>query len=291
MLAILLWVSSLISKRAVCPIVFSYKDMIDMEEKSGRRVKSTLDGLLKEEIFIKSPFGYTLHGMFIPVQNSKKTVIICHGITCNIYGSVKYIDLFRKKGFNVFIYDHRNHGKSGGKFTTFGYYEKYDLKACADWIRAKMGEDCILGTMGESMGAATALQNLSVDDGLTFCIADCPYSDFDELLSLRLKIEFHLPRIPLIALASLFCRYMTGMKVSEVSPIHDVNKSNTPVLFIHGDADNYIPMEMSIKLYNAKKGIKDIYIVKVARHAESIVVNKEEYDIRVSKFLMNIGVL
>lgn len=282
---VLLYVGITLANRVISPKVLSYDDMINMEENVGRHVREELAELPREEIYITSPFGYKLYGMFIPVKGSKKAVIICHGITCNIYASVKYIDLFRKRGFSVFIYDQRNHGKSGGRYTTFGYFEKYDLKACVDWVREKIGEGCCIGVMGESMGAATALQSLSVDKSLTFCIADCPYSDLRELLNRRLQIEYKLPGFLLITLASLVSLYKSGMSFNKVSPIKDVAESRTPVLFIHGADDDYIPAKMSMDMYKVKKGVKELYIAEGARHAQSLTVNSREYDNKVGEFI------
>jgi len=281
----LLYTGFTLANRVISPKVLTYDDMISREENAGRNVRKELAKLPKEEIYITSPFGYKLYGMFIPVQNTKKAVIICHGITCNIYASVKYIDLFRKRGFSVFIYDQRNHGKSGGKYTTFGYFEKYDLKACADWVRGKMGQDAILGVMGESMGAATALQSLSVDKNIAFCIADCSYSDLRELLDLRLKIEYNIPGFLFMPLARIISEYKSGMSFNKVSPIKDVTGSLIPTLFIHGIDDDYIPAKMSMKMFEAKKGVRQIYIAKGAKHAQSLNADSREYDKKVGEFL------
>ena len=59
------------------------------------------------------------------------------------------MDMFLKRGFAVFIYDHRNHGLSGGSDTSYGYYEKFDLKKCTDWVFDKLGKDIMEGLHGE----------------------------------------------------------------------------------------------------------------------------------------------
>ena len=102
-------------------------------------------------------------------------------MTENKINSVKYARLFERLGFNSVIYDHRRHGDSGGKTTSFGYYEKIDLKAIVDIIREEIGNDALLGIHGESMGAATTILYAGTfDDKADFHIVDCPFSDFTE---------------------------------------------------------------------------------------------------------------
>ncbi len=267
------------------PKTLSRERTLQTECENGNMSREAFDCLIKEEVRISSRYGYDLYGLYFPNGNSKKTVIICHGITVNIYTSVKYMDLFMKRGFNVLLYEHRNHGKSGGDNTTFGYYEKYDLKSCIDWVIERRGHDSVIGVHGESMGAAIALQSLTTDSRISFCIADCPFSDLSKLLKYRLKVEYKLPSFPAIQITSLFVWLRTGMKLKDVSPIRDVSKTEIPILFVHGKEDLYIPAQMSIDMYNSNNGIKKLYLAPNARHAEALPKNRNEYDSLVGDFL------
>lgn len=271
------------------PKTLTHEETYLRELEEGRIEKDTFEKWYREEVCIQSPFGYTLYGLYFPMEGSKKTVIICHGITSNLYGSAKYMPLYRKRGYNILLYDHRNHGKSGGDNTTYGYYEKYDLKAWSDWIFQKHQNQCILGIHGESMGAAILLQNAALDPRVSFFVADCPYSSLLEILKYRLKVEYHLPAFPFLGIASFINKLKTGVAFSQVSPIEDLKDTYPPIFFIHGKNDKYIPSRMTIEMYQQKKGAKKLYLAPNAGHVAAYINNQKEYDEKIGEFLEEIG--
>lgn len=247
--------------------------------------------LKKEDIIVPSPFGYMISGSFVRNEKSDgRTVIFCHGVTVSRICMIKYAGMYYKRGWNLFLYDHRRHGKSGGITTTYGYFEKYDLKAVVDYIRGQVGGSAIIGIHGESMGAATLLQYAGMEDKADFYIADCPYSSLWELLRYLLKQDYHLPAFPLMQISDFFIRLQGKFSVKSVNPYDDVKNINKPVLFIHGESDDYVPTSMSIKMRNVKKGCAELYIAPGAGHAKSMCSDPKAYENIVFSFLEKAGI-
>lgn len=218
------------------------------------------------------------------VKKGRKIVVLCHGLGYAKYGSLKYAEMFLELGFTVLVYDHRNHGLSGKAYTTMGYFEKYDLKKVIDWCYQQFGNECKVLTHGESMGAATVLMHLEIDNRVRCVIADCAYSDLSQLLCHQLKQFYHLPCF-LIPLESLITYMRAGFWYKEVSPVKVVSKTQTPIFFIHGKIDNFVPKDMSKQMYSVKPRNKAIWLVAGARHAESYCTDRSGYEKHVEEFL------
>ncbi|EHL73811.1 alpha/beta hydrolase [Bacillus smithii] len=242
--------------------------------------------LPKEEFWISSPFGYSLKAVLIRPYPHKKFMIFCHGVTENKISSIKYLNLFLKLGFNGVIYDHRRHGESGGKTTSYGFYEKHDLKAVVDELIKREGDGVFFGIHGESMGAATALLYAGeIEDRADFYIADCPFSDFRKQIAHQMKQELGFAPKPLVQLAEWSVLWRDGFSLKSISPLAAVSAIHHPVLFIHSEEDDYILPDMSKELYERKKGPKKLYLAKKGAHARSYLENPEEYENVVREFL------
>lgn len=260
--------------------------IVDREKAAGRLNPNQYENLPKSEVLIPSPFGYSLKTVLAEPYEHNRYIIIAHGVTENKMNSIKYMNLFLERGFNTVIYDHRRHGESGGKTTSFGHYEKFDLKAVVDWLREEKGPDILLGIHGESMGAATMLLYAGhLEDGADFYIADCPFSDFQELLAYRIKSDMKLPPALILPIANLFLRLREKYSIRQVSPISVIENIQKPILFIHSEKDDFILPSMSQDLYDRKKGPKKLYIASKGVHAQSLNENREEYEKAIDEFL------
>lgn len=278
--------------RLVYPRTFTLEQALRREIQAGKIDEAAFRDWPQQAVSIRSPYGYSLSGTYFTTADATKTIILTHGFPYNHFGSVKYVPLFRKRGFNVLIYDLRRHGASGGPNATFGFYEKYDLKAIVDWCLEKNGGRGPVGSMGESLGAAIALQHAAVDSRLAFVIADCSFSTLPAELDYRIRYDYRIPPAFWISLASCFSRLLTGMAFEQISPLEDVGRIEAPVFFIHTARDGYIPAAMCEQLYAAKRrGPRKIFIAPNGGHAEAFWLNQTEYDYRIGEFFAENGIV
>jgi fermentation-respiration switch protein FrsA (DUF1100 family) len=69
-----------------------------------------------------------------------------------------------------------------------------------------------------------------------------------------------------------------GFDLDEFSPIEQVKKSKVATIFVHGDTDGYVPMEMSERNYEACSAKhKKLVIIKGADHGLAYPVGRQEY--------------
>lgn len=297
-----LWLSSIITTLSAITTGFGFmvtnrlmyikkKDdhfIYDRELKAQRFDENWFNKCPKEELSIDSPNGYPIKGIFFKPLNTNNTIIICHGVTENKINSVRYARMFERLGFNSFVFDHRRHGESGGKTTSYGYYEKFDLAAVVKTVKTLIGNDAILGIHGESMGAASMILYAGlVEDGADFYIADCGFSNFSELIAQIVKKETILRTKLPIHLADFFLRLRDGYSLKSITPKEAVKNIQAPMLFIHSMEDDFILPYMTKEMYEEKSEPKMLKLFEKGAHAQSFNQNPQEYEEVVSEFLQN----
>lgn len=213
-----------------------------------------------------------------------------HGISYTRLGMVKYMPMFRRRGWNILAYDQRFFGRSGGANTSYGFYEKDDLKAAIDWVKTRLPEDGVIATMGESLGAVTCLQHAAIDPRPAFVIADAGFASLQEELELRLREDYHLPAFPILTLGGWWVRLLAGFSFGQVVPLRDVTDLEMPVLFVHGQADLEVLPTDSQRMYDAKiHGLRRLLLVPEAEHVQSVLVDPAGYDREVGELLDEVG--
>ena len=274
------------------------RELHDIEKSYTRYVENNLfdealyNSASKEDITLKSFDGLNLTSTLIMNENpTNKFIVLVHGVSICYVGSLKYFDIFYKNGFNVLIVNQRRHGKSEGKYSTYGFYEKYDVNMWIEYLKSRFGNDIILGLHGESMGAGTVMETIPLNDSIKFVIEDCGYSNFHELIGFQITHAYKNRLVRKILRSSLifanfFMKTKAKFSMKKIVPIDIVSSTSLPMMFIHGKEDYFVPWYMAVDLYKAKtKGYKELYLVEGAKHAEALEVNKILYEKKIMTFI------
>ena len=120
-------------------------------------------------------------------------------------------------------------------------------------------------------------------------MADCGFSEIESVLKSMLS-RMRLPAF-LVYPASLCARLLYGVSYREMRPIDSLSENRVPILFIHGEKDDFIPPAHSLAMQRATPGYSEICLIHHASHAISILTAPAEYRKAVSAFLHSIGIL
>lgn len=258
---------------------------------SGEVVNETIQWLLNisnySDVYIESFDKLKLHGYMILNENSTDNwVITVHGYTGKGLQMSSYAKKFYDMGYNILIPDLRGHGESEGNYIGMGWYDRLDI---LKWINLIIegNENSKIILHGISMGAATVsmVSGEVLPNNVKAIIADCGYTSVWEQFSHQLKAIYSLPNFPVMNASSLIARFKTGYGLKEASALKQVKNSKTPILFIHGDKDDFVPYRMMDELYNAANCEKEKLTIHGAGHAKSSKVDPDLYWSTIENFI------
>ena len=256
-----------------------------------------------KDTFLLMPSGYKAHALYLYAPKSTdRTAIVVHGYKVRAEGMLHIAYLYNHDmRYNVLLPDLYGHGESEGDHIQMGWKDRWDVvrwSEVADEIfsksRGAMQNMSLKDTHtqqvlhGISMGAATvmAVSGEKTPDYVKCFVEDCGYSSVWDEFAAQLKDQFGLPSFPLMNTTSRLCQLKYGWSFAEAQQIEQVRKSTKPMLFIHGDKDDFVPYRMLQPLYEAKtKGKKAIFIAKGSIHAMAYRDQHEEYTKVVKEFL------
>jgi dipeptidyl aminopeptidase/acylaminoacyl peptidase len=245
-------------------------------------------GLEYEDVsFLSRDDELTLRGWYLPVQDSEQVVIMVHGADSHRAApSVGMLDIASglvEHGYSILMFDLRGNGESDGNRVSAGYHEKRDLLGAIDYVKGRGFES--IGVLGFSIGAATTLMAAAESIDIDAVVADSSFADLKDMMepefSKRTKFpKFFLP--PLLFLVKI----MYGIDFSAIKPVEVVSEiAPRPVLFIHGELDETVPLEHAYRLQQASHNPQSqLWVVPEAGHVRSYVTHSEEYMDRIITF-------
>ena len=194
-------------------------------------------------------------------------------------------------GRNVLIVDQRASSNSDGHVITFGVNESRDCISWLDFMVKEFGPDVKIVLTGISMGAATVLMAAArgLPSNVVGILADCGYNSAKDIMKKTIR-EMKLPPNLMYPFARLGARVYGKFDLEELSPEEAMKNCPVPVIFFHGDADDFVPSWMSQRNYEACSAPKELVIVPGAGHGLCYPVDPDGYLKAMAKFFTENGV-
>ena len=233
-----------------------------------------------ENFEIKSFDGLSLKAKYFECEAGAPIELLFHGYKGNAERDLSGgVERCFRLGRNVMLIEQRASGNSDGHVISFGINERRD---CHSWVRFAIehfGDDVKLIIGGVSMGAATVM--MAAGDPLpknVICVlADCGYTSPEEIIK-KVVRDMHLPVAPLYPFIKLGARIFGKFDLEQTSSMEAMKRCTLPVVFVHGDNDDFVPYEMSVSLYEACASDKKTLItIKGAGHGLAFPVDKDGY--------------
>ena len=240
-----------------------------------------------QDVYISSDDGLKLHGLWIPALNPRGTVLFAHGYRSTMlvdFGLA--FDFYHNQGMNLLVPEQRCHGRSEGRFITFGVKESEDMVSWIDYHNDVFGKYPMI-LSGLSMGASTMLYlaDQELPGNVKGIIADCGFTSPWEILTVVFKRVIHLPAAPTLIITDLIAKLIAGFGLKEKDTRLSLINSRLPVFMIHGTEDCFVPCKMTEQGYAACEGDKQLLLVDGADHGVSFLVAKERYTEMIYNFL------
>lgn len=246
------------------------------------------DSAIREDFRVTALDGVVLRGWKVrPAHPNGDWVLLFHGRSQNRLAMMNYGHFLLASGYSVVMMDARAHGESGGTMATYGYLERYDSRAILDALTANEHVSHAFA-LGESMGAAVALQSAAMDARIQGVVAEGAFRNLHEVMFdyAGLRLSAFLGKTlfrPAAIMAVHEAEQQGGFRFDEVSPEESVAVRRFPVLLISGLSDHNIPKRHSEAIFLAASGPKELWLVPGARHQKALQTAPIEFQQRVLK--------
>lgn len=249
-------------------------------------------GFQSEDFYIKSHDGLTLHAKYFEYAPGAPMEIMFHGYRGSAERDLSGgIQRCFALGRNVLLVDQRTSCGSEGNVISFGINEHRDCLLWVDFAVNHFGSDVKIILTGISMGASTVLMAAGkpLPENVVGVLADCGFSSPKEIIKKCAK-DMKLPANLVYPFIKLGARIYGHFDLEEYSPMEAMKTCKIPVIFFHGETDDFVPCYMSQDIYNACSSPKKLVTTPNAGHGLVYLVDNEGYFNAVVDFFSENGV-
>lgn len=242
-----------------------------------------------EAVAFSATDGLPLHGYIFTGRPEAPWVVLCHGFNGS---SIRLFPLARhlagKNGFNVLAFDFRAHGRSRGKFSSFGLRERRDLEAALAFVSARQEARYPLkpvGVYGVSMGASVAAMVCADDDRIAALVLDSPYLRLDRLLGRYMRLLYRLPKYPFLNFLCTGYALLFRCRPSDVAPgeAAAIAQANAALVLV-GTRDDKTPLQDVWNLFGRLSVPTKRWVEMETGHLEALQEEEPGYHERIGTF-------
>ncbi len=248
-------------------------------QQMARQGRDWSDTVRREAVTVHSADGLALSGEYIlQAETSSLWVIAVHGYRGNHSHMFTMASYYGQRGYNVLLPDLRGCGASEGDYIGMGWPDRKDMLQWINWIIAR-DPDAQIVLHGISMGGATVMMTAGEDlpPQVRVIVEDCGYTSVWDIFKDEMAFLFHLPPFPVLHVGSVISSVRAGYSFAEASALEQVKKARVPMLFIHGEKDNFVRTDMVYPLYEACPTEKQLLVVEGAGHGSSYSMDPDLY--------------
>ncbi|MHC4069293.1 MAG: alpha/beta hydrolase [Planctomycetota bacterium] len=210
-----------------------------------------------EKVTYKSEDGLNISAWYVPADNSRLTILFCHGNGGNMMHRLDSINIFNNLGLNCFLFDYRGYGNSEGTPSEEGTY--MDAMGAYKWLTAekKVPPDDII-IFGRSLGASVAAHLASRVEARTLIIE----SAFTSYVDIGRKFYPYMP-------VRWFARF-------SYETIEYIKKVHYPLMIIHSRNDDLVPFDFALELHEVANEPKELVEI-FGSHNDGFLISGEIY--------------
>jgi fermentation-respiration switch protein FrsA (DUF1100 family) len=216
-------------------------------------------GIAVQDVFFDSG-GVRLHGWWMPASGAvRATLVQAHGNAANVSNHAPLVSWLPAHGVQVLCFDYRGFGRSEGSPSLDGVVA--DTRAALDEARRRAGPGARLVLLGQSLGGASAIRVAAEVDDLRLLVIDSAFASYRGIARDAAAAS------PLALLAPL-----AGASLPDASrdPEAAIARVRAPLLLLHGERDEVIPIRHSERLHAAARAPRQFVRIPDGRHLDAL---------------------
>ncbi len=242
-----------------------------------------------EDVVLVTRDQVRLHGWFLRRPGNRRVIMALHGYRGNKTHLLGISSNLWRMGFNVLLFDFRGRGASQQAPMSMGLWEVEDLSAALEWVSGRV-PDASVGLLGFSMGGVVALLG-GADPRVHAIVADSAFADQRAVLEHAAErdagrwLRGWVRGASLLPVMEWWHRRWGKPPFDSIAPERALSRlAGTPLLFIHGTADRWIPMAQAERLLAAAPQPKDAWVLRGVAHCGAYFADRLAYSARVAAF-------